>query len=110
MRAVLLFILHRVCQAVEHAGRALRHDVAATSELLAADLGRANKEAADLRANASALGGGLQQAQAELCALGARVGRLEGLESSNPRASLRLVAALEGKVDNLAAQQVSGVW
>jgi len=59
-----------------------------------------------VRADVSALAGGLQQQQHELGVLQPRLGRLEALESSNPRASLRLVTALEGKLDNLSAQQV----
>lgn len=59
-----------------------------------------------MRSDVSSLSGGLQQQQHELGVLQPRVSRLEALESSNPRASLRLVKALEGKLDNLAAQQV----
>jgi hypothetical protein len=50
--------------------------------------------------------GALQQQQHELGVVQPRLSRLEALESSNPRASLRLVTALEGKLDNLSAQQV----
>jgi hypothetical protein len=49
---------------------------------------------------------GLKRSEAELAALGSRLGRLEGCEASNPKASMRLVSALEDKMDSLAAQQV----
>lgn len=57
---------------------------------------------------------GLKRSEAELAALGSRLGRLEGMEASNPRASLRLVSALEDKMESMAAAQVhprcSAVW
>jgi hypothetical protein len=96
-------------QAVDAASRNLQHELSATTELLAADAGRLSRELAGVRADVSSLAGGLQQQQHELGVLQPRVGRLETLESSNPRASLRLVTALEGKLDNLAAQHVRGV-
>jgi hypothetical protein len=49
---------------------------------------------------------GLKRSEAELASLGSRLGRLEGSEASNPKASMRLVSALEDKMDSLAAQQV----
>jgi hypothetical protein len=93
-------------QSVEATSRALQHELSSTTELLAADTARISRDLAAVRANVSTLGAGLQQQQHELGVLQPRLGRLEGLESTNPRASLRLVTALEGKVDNLAAQQV----
>lgn len=81
-------------------------ELASTTEMLATDAGRLGKELAVVRSDVSTLAGGLQQQQHEVGVLAPRVTRLESLESSNPRASLRLVSALEGKVDNLAAQQV----
>lgn len=93
-------------QAVDTAGRHLRGDLASTTELLAADISKLVQEAAAVKGDVSTLAGGLQQQQHELGLVVPRVNRLEALESSNPRASLRLVSALEGKVDNLAAQQV----
>jgi hypothetical protein len=95
-------------QAVDASSRAVRADVAATTELLAADLARVSKEAAALRGSLSGVASGMQQQQHELGMLAPRVGRLEALESSTPRASLRLATALEAKVDNMAAQQVRG--
>ena len=95
-------------QAVEAATRNLQHELSSTTELLAADAGRLSREVAAVRSDVSSLSGGLQQQQHELGVLQPRVSRLEALESSNPRASLRLVTALEGKLDNLAAQQVGG--
>lgn len=100
---------HACLQAVDAASRNLQHELSATTELLAADAGRLSRELAGVRADVSSLAGGLQQQQHELGVLQPRVSRLETLESSNPRASLRLVTALEGKLDNLAAQQVRGV-
>jgi hypothetical protein len=93
---------------MESCNRILRNDVASTTELLAADLNRLTKDTAGLRGDVSALASSLQQQQHELGSLAPRVNRLEALESSNPPASLRLVSALEGKVDNMAAQQVGG--
>jgi hypothetical protein len=84
----------------------MQHELSATTELLAADTGRISRDLAAVRADVATLGAGLQQQQHELGVLQPRLGRLEALESTNPRASLRLVTALEGKVDNLAAQQV----
>jgi hypothetical protein len=49
---------------------------------------------------------GLKRSEAELAALGSRLGRLEASEASNPKASLRLVSALEDKMESVAAQQV----
>lgn len=93
-------------QAVDATGRVLQQDLASTTELLASDAARLSREVAAVRGDLSGLAGGLQQQQHELGVLNPRLTRLEGLEASNPRASLRLVSALEGKVDNVAAQQV----
>lgn len=95
-----------VLQAVDGVSRALQHELSSTTELLASDAGRLSKELAAVRGDVATVAGALQQQQHELGVVQPRVSRLESLESSNPRASLRLVTALEGKVDNLAAQQV----
>lgn len=99
-----------VLQAVDGVSRALQHELSSTTELLASDAGRLSKELAAVRGDVATVAGALQQQQHELGVVKPRVSRLESLESSNPRASLRLVTALEGKVDNLAAQQVRGVY
>jgi hypothetical protein len=93
-------------QVVDAASRTLQHELSSTTELLASDTGRLNKELAAVRGDVAAVAGAVQQQQHELGVVQPRLSRLEALESSNPRASLRLVTALEGKLDNLAAQQV----
>lgn len=102
----MCYCTHDALQSVEAASRAMQHELSSTTELLAADTGRISRDLAAVRADVSTLGAGLQQQQHELGVLQPRLGRLEALEFTNPRASLRLVTALEGKVDNLAAQQV----
>lgn len=93
-------------QVVERRCGELRHDFTSTADLLAGDITKLAKEGATLRADVSAVAGLVKRNEMELASIGTRLGRLESSEANNPKASMRLVAALEDKMESLAAQQV----
>eukprot|EP00775_Hariotina_reticulata_P013626 gene13626-13752_t len=92
-------------EVVEQRSSELRASFTSTADVLAGDIGRLAKEGAAVRADVSAVAGLVKRTEADLGGLATRLGRLEATEVSNPKASVRLVSALEDKMDNLAAVQ-----
>lgn len=93
-------------QVVERRSSELRRDFTNTADLLVADLARLAKDGAALRTDVCSIAASLKRSEADVAALGSRLARLESSEASNPKASVRLVSALEDKMESLAAQQV----
>ncbi|WIA41747.1 hypothetical protein OEZ86_009090 [Tetradesmus obliquus] len=92
-------------EVVEQRCGELRRDFTSTADMLAADLSRLAKDGASLRGDVCSIAAGLKRSEADLAALGSRLGRMEVGEASNPKASLRLLSALEDKIESAAAQQ-----
>ncbi|GBF93832.1 hypothetical protein Rsub_06831 [Raphidocelis subcapitata] len=91
--------------AVEARAAELRRDAAAQGALLAGDLGRLARDAAALRAEVAAASNLAKKVDADVAALEPRVARAEAEEAAAPKAPLRLVAALEERLEGLAGQQ-----
>eukprot|EP00878_Enallax_costatus_P044310 GHUV01052793.1.p1 GENE.GHUV01052793.1~~GHUV01052793.1.p1 ORF type:complete len:115 (+),score=35.39 GHUV01052793.1:238-582(+) len=102
----LLLGHHALLQVIERRSGELRRDFTSTADMLAGDVSRLAKESATLLADVSSVAGLVKRNEVELAGMGTRLGRLESNEANNPKASMRLVAALEDKMESLAAQQV----
>lgn len=98
--------LYKLLQVIERRSSELRRDFTSTADMLAGDVSRLAKEGATLRADVSSVAGAVKRNEMELAGTSSRLGRLESNDANNPKASMRLVAALEDKMESLAAQQV----
>lgn len=98
---------NHITQVVERRSSQLRHDFMTTTDGLAGDISHLAREGATLRADVSAIAGLVKRNELDLTTLSTSLSRLENSETNNPKASMRLVAALEDKMESLAAQQVS---
>lgn len=94
-------------QVVDGRVSSLRHELNTMNTTLASDVSCMAKDAVLLRADVSTIANLAKKIDADMACLEPRVSRLEANEFT-PKASLRLVQALEDKVENILTQQVCG--